>query len=313
MLHPRENLQLRGHEKEKNSFLTAFHSSRFSPAWLLRGAFGIGKATFAYHLARYILSGRQDKNTEFSGDESLCRRMIAQSHGDLWTLKEQEENQEIGVDVIRSLNGFLNHTTAEGGWRVIILETCDRMNRNAANALLKRLEEPPPKTVFFLTTSVPGRLLPTLRSRCQMMSFSPLSEEVVLDILKSQGYAPLKTCPFGKGSPGHMIRLIEGEGAQIYKDFHDVLDGKKDVSPFVKAYGAEEKSFAFTEDLLRAFLHNQLLEKGMGKASFFQEISLDDALKIYEKVDDLLNQCHLAQLDRKATLVCALMVLKGKK
>lgn len=310
MLSPRENLTLFGHQDAKKTLLKAFHSQRFPPAWILAGPVGIGKATLAFHIARYILSGRQDENAAFAENDSLHRRIVAQSHGDLWALGG-EENQEIGVELIRGLNGFLNQTPAEGGWRVVILDGAEKLNRHAANALLKRLEEPPPKTAFFLTTALPGRLLATLRSRCQLLHLKLLSEEDVQRVLQSQDFSLLDYLPASQGNPGQCMRLMEGEGVSLYAHFQKVLKGEPAHS-FIHTYGADEASYTLIEDLLRSSLHTFLLEKVEGKSSFFKDVTLDQALKVHEKVEDLFDSCRMAQLERKATLACVFAHLENR-
>jgi len=311
MLTPRENLKLFGHDEPRETFLKAFHSNRFPHAWIVAGPFGIGKATFAFHMARYILSGRQDGNTLFAQDNPLHRRIVAQSHGDLWTLGG-EETREVGVESVRELNHFLNQTSAEGGWRVIIIDGADTLNRNAANALLKRLEEPPPKTVFFLITSLPGRLLATIRSRCQVLPLMPLGESTVQEVLLSQGLSSPNFLPIGQGSPGRLMRLMEGAGAQIYADLQNLIIGKGEAPSFIQTYGGEETSYVLIEDLLRNFLHTDLLAKVEGNPSQFKDVPLDQALRVCEKIEDLFDQCRFAQLDRKATLTCVFANLKNR-
>lgn len=310
MLTPRENLTLFGHQTAQDSFLKSFHSSHFPHAWIISGPFGIGKATFSFYMARYILSGRKDGNTLFSENEPLHRRIVANSHGDLWAL--DGEGKEIGVDSIRELNSDLNQTSAEGGWRVVIIDGADRLNRNAANALLKRLEEPPPKTVFFLITTLPGRLLPTIRSRCQFINLTPLREVEVGQVLSSQGLSSPDFLSQSEGSPGRVMGLMEGEGGQLYADLQVVLKGGEPTS-FIHAYGGDDKFYGMTEDLLRHFVHDQLLEKVEGRLSFFDKLSLDAVLKVWEKIEGLFDQCRIAQLDRKATLTCVFASLGNKK
>lgn len=312
MLTPRENLTLFGHQDAREIFLKSFHSSRFAHAWIVTGPFGIGKATFCFHMARYILSGRQDSQTSFSEKDPLHRRIAAHSHGDLWTIRA-DEGKEIGVESIRDLNNALNQTPAEGGWRVIIIDGADQLNRNAANALLKRLEEPPLKTVFFLITTLPGRLLPTIRSRCQYLPLQSLTEDEVNQVLHSQGLSIPDHLNASDGSLGRLLSLMAGEGAQLYTDLKLLLkEGCSNSASFIQTYGGEEKSYELIEDLLSHFLHEQLLEKIQGKTSFFSEDSLDESLKIWEKVKDLFEQCRLAQLDRKATLTCVFASLEGR-
>jgi DNA polymerase-3 subunit delta' len=300
---PQENQDLIGHQQAKDIFLQAFHSERFAHAWILAGPVGIGKATFAFHMARYILSGRKDGNTQFDVNDPLCRRIVAQSHGDLHYITD-EDGKEISVETVRNLNNFLNQTPAEGGWRVVIIDGADKLNRNASNALLKRLEEPPQKTVFMLTTSFPGRLLTTIRSRCQVLNLNPLSGEDVKKVLEAQRLDAANLLSLAQGSPGRLIRLIEGEGASIYADLQKVLHQGEPATSLIHKYGGEDSSYSLIEDIVRDHVHANLLSKVENKAS------LDQALEVYEKIEELLNQARFAQLDRKATLTCVFSSLK---
>ncbi len=310
MLTPRENLKLFGHEKARESFLTSFHSARFAHAWIVAGPFGIGKATFAFHMARYILSGRQNRNTQFSETDAFHRRIVAQSHGNLWTLGG-EETPEIGVESIRDLNGFLNKTLGDGDWRVVLIDGADKLNRNAANALLKRLEEPPPQTVFFLITSLSGCLLPTIRSRCQLLTLSSLQENEVQEVLLAQNLSSPDFLSLAQGSPVRLIRLMEGKGVEIYHKLQEVLQGQAPTS-LIYTYGGEEASYTLIEDLLRNYLHRHLLEKIEDRPSFFKELSLDSVLTVYGKIETLFDQCRIAQLDRKATLTSVFAALEKR-
>jgi DNA polymerase-3 subunit delta' len=296
MLNPRENLKLVGHSQAKEIFLNAYHSDRFPHAWILAGPFGIGKATFAFYMTRFLLSG--DDN--ILANHPIYRQIVADSHGDVRVIGS-DDVREIGIETIRDLNGFLNQTSAQGGFRVVIIDGADKLNRNAANALLKRLEEPPPKTVFFLTTSVPGRLLPTIRSRCQVLNLLPLTDGEVEEVIKDQNLTAPEGITYEKGSPGRLIRLMEGEGGQIYADLQKVLAGGS-PSAFIKAYGSDEAAYGIVEDLIRNFIHMNILEK-------VESDTLDQTLKVCEKVETLLDECQFAQLDRKATLTCVLETL----
>ncbi len=298
MLTPRENLNLFGHQETKDFFLKAFHSPRFSHAWVLGGPYGIGKATFAHSMARYILAGRQDSNTTFTENDPLYRRIVAQSHGDLWTI-ESENEREISVDLIREMNSFLTQTPREGGWRVVLIDGAENLNHNAANALLKRLEEPPPKTVFLLTTPLPERLLATVRSRCQFLAFAPLQDDDVYNVLHSQKLSLPPFASLAQGSPGRLIRLMEGEGVPLMEELQKVLKGDNPTALIHQA-GENETSYHLIEDLLRTFLYTDLMAK------VEDPIKTKVALNIYEKVTHLFDQCRSAQLDRRATLACVL-------
>lgn len=308
MLTPRENLHLFGHLEARECFLNAVHSQRFPHAWILSGPFGVGKATFAYHMARYILSNREDRNTTFTQDDPLYCRIRAQSHGDLWTVGG-DEGGEIGIEPIRQLTSFLSQTTFEGGWRVVIIDGVEKLNRNAANALLKSLEEPPSKTVFFLITVTISALFPTIRSRCQILPLLPLEEPDVKNVLQSQKFEVPSFFHVAQGSPGRLIRLMEGRGEQIFQDLTKILEGALSTS-FIQAHGGDEISFDIIEDLLRNHLHAHLLEKAEGRPSFFDSLSLEEALELHNKVTHLFDQCRRAQLDKKVTLNCILTHLK---
>lgn len=311
MLTPCENLELFGHSEARERFLNAFRSGRIAHGWIISGPVGIGKATFAYHMARYLLSGREDRNTQFSPNDPFYRRIIAQSHGDFYVLGD-EENSEITIDSVRDLNQFLNQTAREGEWRVVVIDGAEKLNRNAANALLKRLEEPPPQTLFFLITPFPGKLLPTIRSRCQVLPMNSLSDEDVRKVFSAQNMVIPEYVSLAQGSPGRLMRLMEGKGPQIYTDLQKIYAGGS-VPSFSQTYGGDEESFTIVEDLLRHFLHHQLLERIQNKSSFFDDLSMNQTLEVYEKVENLFDDCRLAQLDRKATLTCVLANLRYKE
>jgi DNA polymerase-3 subunit delta' len=326
MLNPRENLKLRGHNEAREAFIKAISSDKFHHAWIITGPKGIGKATFAFHMARYLLTGLE----ELSSEDPTYRQIVADSHGDVRVVGGQETG-EIGVEAIRDVNTFLSQTSMTGGYRIVLIDGADQMNRNASNALLKRLEEPPPKTVFFLITSLPGRLLPTIRSRCQVLALSPLSASDVQHVLKDQGYDCPADLSLEEGSPGRLMGRLEEPGVQIYSEFKKVLDTGA-FAPFIQTYVKEEASYTLIEDMVRSYLHMNILEKAMQQASLraersnleiatpltgarndggglFQSISLDRALDLCEKIEGLFDACQFAGLDKKATLTCVFETL----
>lgn len=196
--HPRETNSLFGQEHAEEQFLTAYRSGRMPHAWLLSGPEGVGKATFAWRAARFVLA-YPDPSSEFvknattldvDMNDGAARKVNALSHPDLLLLRREMRPEsksvptEIRVEQIRKALSFFGSTAGSGGWRVAIIDSMDELNRSGANALLKLVEEPPPKSLILMVTSTPGRLLPTIRSRCRVLRFNPLGEDALVAALR---------------------------------------------------------------------------------------------------------------------------------
>jgi DNA polymerase-3 subunit delta' len=184
--HPRETFALVGQGVALARAARAIRAGRVPSAWLITGPPGIGKATMAYRIARYLLRyGATDKGLEdlsVPPKDSVSLQVAAGAHPGLLVLKRGLNPDTgklmtvLGVAEIRKLAGFFGMTSGAGGWRVAIVDTADDMNDQAANALLKALEEPPSRAMLMLLANAPGRLLPTIRSRCQRLDLRPLGE-----------------------------------------------------------------------------------------------------------------------------------------
>jgi DNA polymerase-3 subunit delta' len=192
--HPRETLALIGHAGPEQAFIEALRSARLHHAWLLGGPEGIGKASFAYRVARFMLASgdplvRAASAASLAMPESdpASRRVIAQSHPDLHLLRRTLKpdgkgvTSNIPVDSVRRVIDRFGSSAAEGGWRICIVDSAEDMDRSSANALLKLLEEPPPRALFLIVAHAPGRLLPTIRSRCRLLAFGALDEGEVAE------------------------------------------------------------------------------------------------------------------------------------
>jgi DNA polymerase-3 subunit delta' len=191
--HPRERQVLIGHAEAERQLLDAYRGPRMHHAWLIGGPEGIGKATLAYRFARFVLANpvaaripAEVDSLAVPEDHPVARRIVAGSHTDLLALRRIAEvgkdkiPQEISVNAMRDIVRFFGSTAGEGGWRICIVDAADDLNRSSANALLKLLEEPPPRSLFLIVAHLPGRLLPTIRSRCRMLHLHPLtSDEIV--------------------------------------------------------------------------------------------------------------------------------------
>lgn len=223
------SLRLHGHGAAVAAFRAALSKGRMPHAWLVTGPPGIGKATFAFTLARILLGGEAE-------NLPAGRRISAATHADLLVVergydeKKQRYRQEIVADDVRPITGFLRRTAAEGGWRVVIVDGAEWMNRSAANAVLKILEEPPPATVLILTSSAPGRLLPTIRSRCRKLELAPLEEAEMRGVL--QAICPdMPESDFARimhqahGAPGKAVAVLADTGGGVAALVGEVLQG----------------------------------------------------------------------------------------
>jgi len=195
---PAENPHLFGHAEHAAQIAAAYRTGKLHHALLLTGPKGIGKATFAFHLAHHLLSHpRSDDAPETFGRpdpaSSVARQVASGAHPAVLHLtrpyddKTKKFKSAITVDEVRRVGRFLSLRAHDDAYRVVIVDAADEMNRNAANALLKSLEEPPARAIFLLISHSPGTLLPTIRSRCQVMRFSPLSEAEIGAVLGSFG------------------------------------------------------------------------------------------------------------------------------
>jgi DNA polymerase-3 subunit delta' len=186
-----------GQDKAVEQFVDAWASRKLHHAWLLAGPKGVGKASFAHAAARRILADSAGPPSALPGIETvgghpIVKLVEAGSHPDMRWLRllENEKTgnlkQDIAVDQVRELADFMGMTAAMSPWRVAVIDTVDELNKSAGNALLKILEEPPSNTLFFLVSHAPGRLLPTIRSRCRRLDFVKLDDDAMTSILEAR-------------------------------------------------------------------------------------------------------------------------------
>ena len=210
--HPRASFFFVGHEAEEAHLAEGLAGGRMHHAWLLAGAKGLGKASLAYRLARVALGAKRagQRPLDVDAEDPIARRVAAQSHPDLFVLRRGYNDRgrprrEITIDDARELGAFFALAPAEGGMRVAIVDAVDDLNRNAANALLKTLEEPPSRSVLLLVCHAPGAVLATIRSRCRRLALRPLSGD---DMRKAMGEgADEGLLQLTKGRPGRAIAL----------------------------------------------------------------------------------------------------------
>src|SRR3954454_19003405 len=270
---PRANPVLLGHEAAEASLAEALRSGRMHHAWLITGPPGIGKATLAFRFARRLLAGVPEGDTlALDPAHPVFRRVAAGTHADLltiereWDEKRKRRRTEIIVEDVRAIANFLRLTPAEGGWRVVVVDGADEMNRNAANALLKILEEPPSRALLLLVAHSPGQLLPTIRSRCRRMALSPLAPLLVRQLLAR--YRPDLGEPEAEaiaalagGSIGRALELAAAGGLELYRSLLGLLDRDGGIDPLALhafadrlARAEAEEGYRAVEDLLGQLL-----------------------------------------------------------
>ncbi len=227
---PREMTMLAGHH-DARAHLAATFATTPPQALLLEGPRGIGKATFAFRLAKTLLSGAP-VTAEFASDPDIrdVHQVSAGTHASLLHLtraydeKAKRFKTELSVDTVRRLVPFLGSSSAGGGWRIVIVDAVDDMNLNAANALLKGLEEPPRRTLFLLIAHVGGRVLPTIRSRCRAVHMRPLAQQDVAAVLEHLGADP-GLADAAEGSVRRALGL-DAAGADAVRTAQRILAGR---------------------------------------------------------------------------------------
>ena len=237
--HPRDTEKLIGQDAAQRAFLDAFNAGKLHHAWMLTGPRGVGKATLAWRMARFLLATPDPDDSgmfaapvpstlDIDQNHPVARRIASGGEGGLKAVTRsinpdtKRMRKQIVVDDIRALNGFFQMSSADGGRRVVIIDDADEMNVNAANALLKMLEEPPARATLILLSHQPSGLLPTIRSRCRVLRLHTLGPDQMADALAASGVAfdgdAAALAELSGGSVGGALRLSLMGGLQIYTE-----------------------------------------------------------------------------------------------
>ncbi|MDE2580708.1 MAG: DNA polymerase III subunit delta' [Rhodospirillales bacterium] len=333
---PRANPILLGHAAAEATLGDALAGGRLHHAWLITGPEGIGKATLAYRFARRLLAGLPTASGEGEGGLALdpshpvFRRVASGAHADLVTVergydeKRQRARTVITVDDVRRVAGFMALTPAEGGWRIAVVDGAEEMNQAAANALLKVLEEPPARAVLLLVSAAPGRLLPTIRSRCRRLRLSALADADMAAVL-AQALPEMEEADRGRlatlaeGSPGRALLLARDEGLAIAALVDEVLAGLPALAPqhahvVADKLGRGDTGFSTFMDLLRAALAAALRETLRGRADPAQErlVGLRPLAAwgdVWHGLTRLQDETERFALDKRQAIVAGLALL----
>jgi DNA polymerase-3 subunit delta' len=348
---PRANPDLLGHAAAEAELRRLFDSGRLPHALLLGGPRGIGKATLAFRLARFVLSqstgeGPQPGLLGDSADAGLAipptsgvfRRVASGGYADLLTVERAYDPRrrrlrgEIVVVDTREISVFLRLTAAEGGWRVVIIDGADEMNRNAANALLKILEEPPRQTLLLLVAHSPGRLLPTVRSRCRRLALAPLPPEIVGELLAR--YRPdlpeteaAAVTALAGGSIGRALDLASAGGVELYRSVLALLSRAQGIDPAALHAFADrlarpdaEDAYRAVEELVGQLLARLAIDAARGTGGADDESALLRRLgsrvpaagwaELREEVGQSFGRTDALNLDRKQTILGAFFAIE---
>jgi DNA polymerase III subunit delta' len=248
--HPRETAAWFGHRDAEMALLDAYRSGRIPHAWLIGGAQGIGKATLAYRMAKFVLAHRNPQASAVQRAETLhveandpvARHVAAGAHGGLLTLERSLNDKGvmrtvITVDETRETIGFFGSTAAVEGWRVCIVDTVDELNPNAANALLKILEEPPQQSLFLLVSHAPARVLATIQSRCRKLPLRPLSTSDVIGAAAAATNIAIddpalnEAAEAAEGSVARALTLLGGDALKLHQRTAALLATLPQVDP----------------------------------------------------------------------------------
>jgi DNA polymerase-3 subunit delta' len=325
---PRENPLLIGHSAAEAELAAALASGRMHHAWLITGPEGVGKATLAFRFARRLLAGTAP-TLELAPSDPVFRRVAMGTHADLLTIEREFDEKrgrmrgEIVVDDTRVISAFLRLTPAEGGWRVVVIDGAEHMNRNAANAVLKMLEEPPPQAIILLTCAAPGRLLPTIRSRCRRLGLLPLSATDMDRVLAT--YLPemaegdrARLAAISAGSPGRALGLAEERGLLLASLAEEVLVEIPRL-PKLRAFEIAEKLGGRAQDdftpfmtLLRDGLADRVRGAARGGAERLLTLRpLAEWAELWQSLTRIQDETERLNLDRRQALLSSIAMLNG--
>ncbi len=326
MIDPRENPDLFGHETAEQAFAAAIEGGRLHHAWLITGPEGIGKATLAYRFARRLLTTQGAPNDPAN---PTFRRVARATHADLLTIerefdeKRKRQRTEIVIEGARDIAGFLRLTSAEGGWRVVVVDGAEHLNRNAANAVLKVLEEPPARAVLLLTSAAPGRLLPTIRSRCRRLPLRTLGDadmaQVLLRALPDQDPGTRAgLIGLSGGSPGQAVLLAQEGGIAIAELVDEVLQAAPSIA-ITRAYEVADRltraetGYTTFMNLLRDRLGTRLREAARGRGDRLTGLRpLVEWGEVWHALGRLQEETERSNLDKRHAIVAGLDLLNAR-
>ncbi|OCW58157.1 DNA polymerase III subunit delta' [Hoeflea olei] len=323
---PQTNTALFGHDAAQEFLATAYRSGRMHHAILIEGAEGIGKATLAYRFAHHVLSHPDpleapDRIADPDPHDAVSRQLASgASHNVLHLSRPVDEKtgkakSVITVDEVRRAGKFFAQTSGTGNWRIAIIDPADDLNRNAANAILKILEEPPKRALFLVLSHTPGRLLPTIRSRCLSLRLEPLSAEDLDRALAHLGTAPGGTdsiADLSEGSVARALLLRNYGGAEIAEAFVDIIErgslmNREPISALAEGLAARDRDIAYQFFTEFAVDRIQAMARAAGLSGDLAEA--DRLARLSAALREHFGTAAAYNLDRKQTVLGAFSLI----
>ncbi|MCB9960370.1 MAG: DNA polymerase III subunit delta' [Rhodospirillaceae bacterium] len=323
---PRATFRLVGHAAAERTVLAAVASGRMPNAWLISGPRGVGKATLAFRIARFLLAhGDSAPTGDIPATKTLAvdpqtpavRLVTASSHPDLLVIERpflndrNTETVDLNITQARRIAPFLRMRPAEGAWRVVIVDNADALNANSANAILKIVEEPPDRSVVLLLAEKPGALLPTIRSRCRRLDLMAMDEVELAQLLVADepgltGQEAAALARLSGGCLGQALVLqqiggpaLDATVARLLDDLPDLdLVAVHDLAGAIAAKGADDRF-----DLLAAILDARLADRAREAALAGRRDGLERWITLWEKTRSLFAQAVAANLDRRQVIL----------
>jgi DNA polymerase-3 subunit delta' len=318
--HPREQFDFFGHQEGEGAFIEGLRSGRLHHAWLIGGPQGIGKATLAYRVARTVLDTRKSRDRDLhdldvAPDSAVSRQVAALSHPNLAILRRAPATDKKGpsttipVDAVRRALGMFGSTAADGGYRVCIVDSAEDLTISSANALLKVIEEPPPRSLFLIVSHAPQRVLPTIRSRCRRLLLRPLVDADIRSVVASLG-SPWTDVPtgvvdqalqYGEGSVRRTLELLDADKVAFIEQITKLLDGlpradTKQIYALAEALSKRDAddSYDLALETVQRWVTDRLHERaGLGASR------LAPFVEVCEKIARSAREIDVFNLDRR--------------
>jgi DNA polymerase-3 subunit delta' len=318
--HPREQFAFFGHREGEEAFLEGLRSGRLHHAWLIGGPQGIGKATLAYRVARAILDPVKSRDPglrslDLSPESTASRQVAALSHPNLAVLRrapatdKKAASSTIPVEAVRRVLAMFGSTAADGGYRICIVDSAEDLTVSSANALLKVIEEPPPRSLFLIISHAPQRVLPTIRSRCRRLLLRPLEDRDIRSVIASLEGAwdgiPRdvvdQALTYGEGSVRRTLELMDADKVSFIGQVTRLLEGlpradTREIHVLAEALSRRdaEDSYDLALDTVQRWVSGRLQEQaGLGASR------LAPLVEVCEKIARSAREIDVFNLDRR--------------